>query len=75
MERHTDEREGFAWGVLWTIIILAAAIVSGAYYAWYKPTHPGLRVDTAAANATAAPLGIATTRFEARRTLGGRFFV
>lgn len=64
MERRTDESEHFAWGVLLTIAILAAAIVCSAYFAWYKPAHPELNVTSVTANITVGVLGIALPRNE-----------
>ena len=34
-----DVRETFAWGVLWSIVLLSAIILAAGYFLWYKPAY------------------------------------
>lgn len=40
MPRNDEEvRETFAWGVLWTIVLLVAVMFAAGYFLWYRPLH------------------------------------
>ncbi|HEY3413622.1 MAG TPA: hypothetical protein VGM51_11300 [Armatimonadota bacterium] len=40
MTRNDEEvREAFAWGVLWSIVLLVVVIVAAGYFLWYKPSN------------------------------------
>ena len=40
MPRNSEEiEETFAWGVVWSIVLLSAIILVAGYFLWYKPTY------------------------------------